>query len=1286
MNSSISSFRNILLPVIIVCTIVFNTMSAFAGTIAKDDGHITSPSETPYGIVFTDQYESSLYLASGGQMQLIARSPGCGRYYSLSPDKKLLGFKYINPATGMQQPALCDLNTLKITYLYEPSENCGQPSFSNDGKVVFTVGDKLVVRKGASEKTISLGVISNRTPVSPDGRYIIYNENDRLVLFDLDDNTRVQLTDNKNGYGDAKWSFDGRYISCQSINARISVIDVKLHKVVFTSEGENAAWAGDSDLMAFHRRDIDFEKFELKNSDVFLFNADNKELRQMTSTKDEKEMDASFSGSSVIYQSHGKNSILRQAATSRSDVQEIFTAKPLSVPEFELPSRLSRRPTAAARDFVHIHQIFDTRSDWNQGSRCCGATSAMQVLASYKILPPDPIYTAGPNGSRVSPYGKYISDTYTYNGIKYGGYSGGEWANGIHGLFWHDGTSPYSNIVQFLKNHGVSSYMNDYVSWSDVMTEVKDNYPYVVCSTGLTAAHIVMIIGNYGSTHTVVVNDPYGDKNPSGYDHSKYDGKEVIYDWSDANTGHQKVTPIAWAATARYSRRLQFYSSYPADGQKSVSTTAVIKLRFSEAINGATTGGSIILSDKNGVQLNVIIDTTQAKQGLIVVRPKFPLLPSELYRLDISSSIMSVSGLTPLTSRQISFTTGSENAVTGRSISGFEDSGEWVLDTPGSGVDAANTSFALTSNPTFSGSSAGALNYTFKSTGSFCYVKNNLQPFVTASVDSSFGIWVFGDASNNRLEFRIKDVLKNQTKVYYDTLSWTGWKFRQFLLNAPGDTGAKTLSGVALRQMGLTGSLSGTVYFDNALSTLTALRVASYTPTSALNVDTTAAVTITFNKPVNTQKTQEAVSISPFVKCDYVWENNNSRLKLLHSAAFSPSTVYTVKVDSAAEDVNGMKLSAPFSFSFKTKKARFALASNYPKYGQKEISTTVQILLKFNNPVDKASLAGNIQLVDADGKGVSVKANLDRLSEGKIWFSPSKPLFPGSLYRIKLRSGIKDSDLMALPADTAIEFTTTALDYQGGVILDSLENIAFWNQPDESGAVAENTYFELSKLQRVSGLASGRLVYRLKDTSGYCRIGWTGALDKIGGSKLGVWVYGDLSMNRLRFFISRGGFALLPFDLGPVDWTGWKLKMIDLSDVANVTSLLLGIEHSEGAALSGELYFDDLQQDIVLPVANETEKVIPQDFALLNNYPNPFNPSTVIAYDLPMESTVELKVYDILGNEVSVLEKGLRSAGRHSAIFNASAVSSGVYFCRIQAVSTSGARSFSSVRRMMLVK
>lgn len=88
----------------------------------------------------------------------------------------------------------------------------------------------------------------------------------------------------------------------------------------------------------------------------------------------------------------------------------------------------------------------------------------------------------------------------------------------------------------------------------------------------------------------------------------------------------------------------------------------------------------------------------------------------------------------------------------------------------------------------------------------------------------------------------------------------------------------------------------------------------------------------------------------------------------------------------------------------------------------------------------------------------------------------------------------------------------------------------------------------------------------------------------------------------------------------------------------------------------------------------------PTAFALHQNHPNPFNPTTIITYDLPSAVHVTLKVYNILGVEVASLINGTVEAGLHQVTWDASAMPSGVYFYKINAGSTA------MMKKMMLIK
>ena len=105
--------------------------------------------------------------------------------------------------------------------------------------------------------------------------------------------------------------------------------------------------------------------------------------------------------------------------------------------------------------------------------------------------------------------------------------------------------------------------------------------------------------------------------------------------------------------------------------------------------------------------------------------------------------------------------------------------------------------------------------------------------------------------------------------------------------------------------------------------------------------------------------------------------------------------------------------------------------------------------------------------------------------------------------------------------------------------------------------------------------------------------------------------------------------------------------------------------------------------------AAQTETIgsVPTKFALHQNYPNPFNPVAVIRYELPSNAMVKLQVFDVLGRVVATVVNERKEAGIYEAMFNASSLSSGTYFYRLEARSSgSQAGSFVETKKMVLVK
>ncbi|MFA5403738.1 MAG: Omp28-related outer membrane protein [Ignavibacteria bacterium] len=105
------------------------------------------------------------------------------------------------------------------------------------------------------------------------------------------------------------------------------------------------------------------------------------------------------------------------------------------------------------------------------------------------------------------------------------------------------------------------------------------------------------------------------------------------------------------------------------------------------------------------------------------------------------------------------------------------------------------------------------------------------------------------------------------------------------------------------------------------------------------------------------------------------------------------------------------------------------------------------------------------------------------------------------------------------------------------------------------------------------------------------------------------------------------------------------------------------------------------KEDInTFPTGIENPAMTPLTFNLAQNYPNPFNPTTNIHFSVPKDGIVTLKVYDVLGNVVSIYSDGFMKAGTYNAEFDGSKLASGVYFYKLTAGEST------STRKMILTK
>ena len=189
------------------------------------------------------------------------------------------------------------------------------------------------------------------------------------------------------------------------------------------------------------------------------------------------------------------------------------------------------------------------------------------------------------------------------------------------------------------------------------------------------------------------------------------------------------------------------------------------------------------------------------------------------------------------------------------------------------------------------------------------------------------------------------------------------------------------------------------------------------------------------------------------------------------------------------------------------------------------------------------------------------------------------------------------------------------------------------------------------------------------------RITPSGGASLLGGSRAAL--FGD---DRMSFVVYDGGTGMLGADSQAI----FSVEYVVADSIRDsIATNLMFVEGSAGDSVISLIPFE--YEDGIIPISpivgvKETDAGGPLRFELYQNYPNPFNPSTTVSFVIRNSSLVTLKIYDILGREVSTLVHEVKPPGKYSITWNASSVASGVYFCRMTAA------SFVDTKKVILMK
>jgi hypothetical protein len=321
--------------------------------------------------------------------------------------------------------------------------------------------------------------------------------------------------------------------------------------------------------------------------------------------------------------------------------------------------------------------------------------------------------------------------------------------------------------------------------------------------------------------------------------------------------------------------------------------------------------------------------------------------------------------------------------------------------------------------------------------------------------------------------------------------------------------------------------------------------------------------------------------------------------------------------------------------------------------------------VSFNDTVT-TTLEGNFDFLCLNGSTIYVARKSQKLFAVDVR-DPSHPVIKSNYTLREIPVGISQSNgyLYVAELDTGIR----------------IFNISEPNIPQEEGflrivpirglTIAKNKLFvvgwegtELGK----GGLAEYDVTSPLNPTLKY--------LLNIPG---GIMTFADLKMDDRFTYLAYGNTFLVVdisnSDSGRVVYSGNAITL----GVGAFNSVAV----SNGVILTGYMGVSVFKNKLYTLVEGHNE--LPKSFELFQNFPNPFNPGTLIKYQLSAESHVTLKIFDVLGRELQTVVNSIQQAGNYLIPFDASRFSSGVYLYRLEVVGKNGERSVST-KKMELLK
>ena len=472
---------------------------------------------------------------------------------------------------------------------------------------------------------------------------------------------------------------------------------------------------------------------------------------------------------------------------------------------------------------------------------------------------------------------------------------------------------------------------------------------------------------------------------------------------------------------------------------------------------------------------------------------------------------------------------------------------------------------------------------------------------------------------------------------------------------------------------------------------------------------------IVFNRPMNVPSVKHALHVEPEFPYVLQWLDNNTKLKIDPLTILEFGRSYRVVIDSSARDIYDRQLDGngdgqggdPFVLEFRTRgldPARPEILATDPIDYATGIFPGDVVQVRVSKPLDVATLTkDNLILRGGSRRALDIFVHQAVVPPGHAVLSilPQNFYSYSQTYVLNLTSNLKDSLGNRITQSYIFRYTTGNWGLNLSLVNAFEDSAARWGDPAtsprSSGIDANAVRFTLASGE---SLRAGRPVAELRYSflaDGIVDVPFLVPPDTLqhirSGEIVGVYVLGDSSLTRLRFYFADSSDGLEAGPWTTVDWQGWKLVRFTAGEDSlfayeggngrmDGPLSLAGFQLAGDAGQSGTLFVSDwlyASQPQVRVVQTGKAEAPPKEHVLVQSFPNPFSrkmgqAGVFIAYTIPGSygpSEVSLAIYNMLGQKVAELVRGVQEPGSHRVFWNVldeaqQNLPAGVYFYRLQ--------------------